>query len=411
MTSRTQPGFRGRGSQVWVVASVLLAVTISLALDAVVILGSREAPVAILANTVLYNGGAILQACVGAVIEWRRPGHRVGRLLMITGPLYAGLAVIWGTADDLASVMGPQLAEIVGGVGGVLSYAGVALMIAGLPLIFPTGTLPGPRWRPAVLALSGLFAAGLLAMATRPGTMLGTTTVNPFGIEGWPTVLQPLVDLIPIELLCLVLLGLISLIARYRGGDQVVRHQLRWFAAAVAVILLGFTGVVIEMAVRTDTGPLVSGMVANVGILLMPVAVGVAVLRYRLYDIDRLISRGLSWGLLTGILVAVYAGAVLVLQGALAGVTQGQTLAVAASTLLAAALFQPLRRRLQHVVDRRFDRAGYDAELTVTAFAARLRDQVDLASLADDIEATITGSLRPGSATLWVRPTTSGGSR
>jgi hypothetical protein len=137
----------------------------------------------------------------------------------------------------------------------------------------------------------------------------------------------------------------------------------------------------------------------------------VAVLRYRLYEIDRLISRGLSWGLLTGILVAVYAGAVLVLQGVLAAVTQGQTLAVAASTLLAAALFQPLRRRLQHVVDRRFDRAGYDAEWTAAAFAVRLRDQVDLASLERDIEATVTSSLRPGSAALWVRATTSGGAR
>jgi hypothetical protein len=408
MKRQTDAGFRARRSLLWVAASLVPAVSLSVALDAVVALGSREAPATILANIVLFNGGAILQASVGAVIEWRRPGHRVGRLLMITGPMYAGLAVLWGTVDELALVMGPQLEGIVGIAGVVLSYAGVALMIAGLPLIFPTGTLPGPRWRRLVVALSGLFAAGLLAMATRPGTMLGTTMVNPLGIEGWPPLLQPLVDAIPLGLVALVLVGLISLIARYRGGDQVVRHQLRWFASAVAVILLGFTGVVIERAVRTDTGPLVSGMVAYAGILLMPVAVGVAVLRYRLYDIDRLISRGLSWGLLTGILVAVYAGGVLVMQGALAGVTQGQTLAVAASTLLAAALFQPLRRRLQHVVDRRFDRAAYDAELTVTAFAARLRDQVDLASLERDIEATVVGSLRPGSAALWVRPTTSG---
>jgi hypothetical protein len=386
-----------------VATSIGLAVTTSLAIDAVVILGSRAAPLAMAANIALFNGGAILQACTGAVIEWRRPGHRVGRLLMVTGPVYAGLAALWSTVGELATAMGPQLEGIVGVTGGVLSYAGVALMIAGLPLIFPTGTLPSPRWRMAVGALTGLFAVGLTAMATRPGTPFGSTTVNPFGLPGWPTVLQPLVDLIPIELLALVLLGLISQIVRYRGGDQVIRHQVRWFAVAVTVILVGFIGVIVEMAVRTDGGPLLSGIVAYAGILLMPVAVGVAVLRYRLYDIDRLISRGLAWGLLTAILVGVYAAAVLVLQGALAGVTQGQTLAVAASTLLAAALFQPLRRSLQHLLDHRFDRSHYDAERTVGAFSARLRDQVDLKNVRVEIASAIEASLRPGSTAIWVR--------
>jgi len=403
MTHRTHAGSGRRGSVACVAASLALTASFTVALDAVVVLGGREAPVTILASTVLFNGGSILQAGVGAVIEWRRPGHRIGRLLMITGPLYAGLAALWGTADELAPAMGPQLGGVVGVVGAVLSYAGVGLLIAGLPLIFPTGTLPGPRWRRVALALSGLFAAGLFAMATRPGALPATTVVNPLGIQGWPSILLPLVEAVPLVLVALVLLGLVSLIARYRRGDQVIRHQIRWFAAAVGVILLGFTGVFIEQAVRTDTGPQVSGMVAYAGILLMPVAVGIAVTRYRLFEIDRLISRTIGWAVVTGVLVAVFAGLVVGLQALLEGFTQGETLAVAASTLAAFALFQPVRRRVQTVVDHRFDRARYDGERTAAAFAERLRDQVDLAGLEADIAATVGAALRPTSTGLWIR--------
>ena len=403
MTHRTHAGSGRRGSVACVAASLALTASFTVALDAVVVLGGREAPVTILASTVLFNGGSILQAGVGAVIEWRRPGHRIGRLLMITGPLYAGLAALWGTADELAPAMGPQLGGVVGVVGAVLSYAGVGLLIAGLPLIFPTGTLPGPRWRRVALALSGLFAAGLFAMATRPGALPATTVVNPLGIQGWPSILLPLVEAVPLVLVALVLLGLVSLIARYRRGDQVIRHQIRWFAAAVGVILLGFTGAFIEQAVRTDTGPLVSGMVAYAGILLMPVAVGIAVTRYRLFEIDRLISRTIGWALVTGTLLAVFGGAVIGLQALLSDVTQGETLAVAASTLVAFAIFQPVRRRVQSAVDRRFDRARYDAQRTVDTFAEHLRSEVDLGRLRSALVVTADRAVRPVGAAIWLR--------
>jgi hypothetical protein len=136
----------------------------------------------------------------------------------------------------------------------------------------------------------------------------------------------------------------------------------------------------------------------------VPIAIGVAVLRYRLYEIDRLISRGLSWAVLSGVLLAVYAGAVLLLQGVLGDVTQGETVAVAGSTLLAAALFQPLRRRTQAIVDHRFNRARYDAQRTATDFAERLRDQVDLVSLASDIAGVVDTALRPSKIGVWIRP-------
>jgi hypothetical protein len=133
------------------------------------------------------------------------------------------------------------------------------------------------------------------------------------------------------------------------------------------------------------------------------VAIGIAILRYRLYDIDRVISRGLSWALLSGLLIVVYAGAVILLQGLLGGVTQGETVAVAGSTLLAATLFQPLRRRIQSVVDHRFNRARYDAERTAIDFAERLRDEVDLAALRSDVAGVVDTALRPSRIAVWIR--------
>ena len=140
------------------------------------------------------------------------------------------------------------------------------------------------------------------------------------------------------------------------------------------------------------------------GLLLVPVSVWIAVTRYRLYEIDRLISRGLSWAVISGLLVAVYAGAILLLQTVLGDVIGGQTLAVAGSTLLAAALFQPLRRRVQTAVDHRFNRARYDAERTTTDFAERLRDEVDVDHLRTALAATASGAVHPTGVGVWLRP-------
>jgi hypothetical protein len=134
----------------------------------------------------------------------------------------------------------------------------------------------------------------------------------------------------------------------------------------------------------------------------MPLAIGVAILRYRLYDIDRIVSRTLSWALISAVLLAVFGAVVVGLQAALTDVTQGETLAVAASTLVAFALFQPLRRRVQGAVDRRFDRARYDAERTAAAFAERLRDEVDLATLTGELQATVAAAVRPREAAVWL---------
>ena len=192
------------------------------------------------------------------------------------------------------------------------------------------------------------------------------------------------------------------MITRYRRGDRIVRLQIRWFVTAVALVPLSGVAILIEVALRRRRGAgsdapngLIIVLVSYAVVLALPIAIGIAVTRYRLYEIDRLISRTIGWALVTGVLGAVFVVTVVGLQAILDQVMQGETLAVAASTLVAFALFQPVRRRVQTAVDHRFDRARYDGERTAAAFAERRRDQVDLAELEADIAGTVGSALRP----------------
>jgi hypothetical protein len=399
MTRRLRPL-----SILMIAASLTASVAISLAMDIVLVRFSTAVPTAILASAVLFNATCVVQSVVGGIIEWRRPGHAIGRLLMLSGPLYAFLGAGWLGAAPLKPLLDPQLYRAVNWAGALLSYPGIALVVGWVPLLFPTGNLPGPRWRIPVAALVILSGIGLVAWSVRPGPLFnGIDPVSPIAIDGWPTILQPFVDAITVELLALFALAMAALFTRYRRGDRTERLQIRWLVGALALTTAGFVGVAVESVIRTDDGPLVSAVVSYAGILAMPIAIGIAITRYRLYEIDRLISRTIGWAVVTGMLVAVFAGGVLALEALLAGFTQGQTLAVAASTLVAFALFQPVRRRVQTAVDRRFDRARYDGERTAAAFGERLREQVDLADLEADIAGTIGLALRPSSTRIWIR--------
>ncbi|HEX2756298.1 MAG TPA: hypothetical protein VHM48_12590 [Candidatus Limnocylindrales bacterium] len=398
----------GKLSVLMIVTSIGASIAISVAMD-VVLLRYKVGATPDVFVGVLFNGTCILQSVVGAIIEWRRPGHTIGRLLMLSGPLYALLAVVWLTADTLESFVDPQLYRVVTWGGTLLSYPGMALIAGWVPLLFPTGTLPGPRWRIPVGLLVVLSSIGLVASAVPVWTISGRVRGSPIVFDAWPPYLQPFVDAIPLELMALIALAIAGLITRYRRGDRIERLQIRWFGAAVAVLGVGFGGVLVEMAVRTGDGPLVSALIPYAGILAMPIAIGIAVTRYRLYEIDRLISRTIGWAVVTGILGAVFAATIVGLQTILADVTQAQTLSVAASTLVAFVLFQPLRRRVQSVVDHRFNRARYDAERTAAAFAERQRDQVDIAGLKVDIAGTIDSALSPRTVGIWIRPSGRGG--
>jgi hypothetical protein len=394
----------GLFSILMITASIVASVAISLAMDVILLAYSRAAPAEILIGAALFNGTVILQSTVGGIIEWQRPGHTIGRLLMLSGPLYALLSAGWLTAETLQPLVDPGVYQVVNWAGSVLSWPGVALIIGWIPLLFPTGSLPGPRWRITAGILVVVSGIGLVALAVRPGPLNDSSGLgSPIPIEGWPSFLQVFVDAIPLELLALVVLAVAALIVRYRREDRVERLQIRWFVAAVALCGLGIAATAVQAAVRTEEGPLLMALVLYAGILAMPIAIGIAVTRYRLYEIDRLISRTIGWAVVTGVLVAVFTGLVVGLQALLEGFTQGETLAVAASTLAAFALFQPVRRRVQTVVDHRFDRARYDGERTAAAFAERLRVQVDLAGLEADIAATVGAALRPTSTGLWIR--------
>jgi hypothetical protein len=406
MTVLAAPRRPGALSILMIVTSMATSLAISVVMDLVLLRATTIAPAYLLVDAALFNTTCVLQSLVGGLIEWRRPGHTIGRLLMLSGPAYGFVSTVWTTADTLQTLIDPQQYRVISWAVLLLSYPVIAIMAGWVPLLFPTGSLPGPRWRGPIALLIVLSGIGLAGSATRPGQFAGSEIVNPFGIAGWPGVLQPFVDVIPLEMVVLLAFGAAAVITRYRRGDRIERLQIRWLASAVAICAVGFAATVLSFSFGNDNPPITlsTTLIAYAGILLMPVAIGIAILRYRLFEIDRIISRTIGWTVVTGILGAVFAGTIVGLQAILADVTQAQTLSVAASTLVAFVLFQPVRRRVQSAVDHRFNRARYDAEQTAAAFAERQRDQVNLAGLKVDIAGTINSALSPRTVGVWIRP-------
>ena len=321
---------------------------------------------------------ASLYGVVGAVIATRQPRNLVGWMLWLGGTALA-LAMAGSIVTRTAS---PGTSPIIGlliAIGGPMLTVGLYLIVVFIPLYFPDGSLPSARWRYVTwYAMAGL---GLSVV----GKLL------PFGLPA-----QALDDVISIVTLTAIVAALLAMVLHFRRGDRVRRQQVKWVAAMAAVTAIGFgSSFVIE------DGP--GWAIGLIGMALLPVSIGIAVLRYRLFEIDRIISRTLSWALVTGCLVAAFVALVIGLTAVLGEVAGGSTFAVAGSTLVVFALFQPLRARVQRTVDRRFDRARYDAERTVTAFATRLRDDVDLASVQGDLLGVVVGSLQPASVAIWTR--------
>ena len=378
MTQRATPHRLGRLSFALIAASITASAAVSVAMDVVFVRFSTDSPALIVAGVVLFNGTAIMLSLVGGIIEWRRPGHAIGRLMMLAGPMYAIASAGWTTINLLQPLIDPMAYQVFSWTVLLLSWSGMALIIGWIPLLFPTGHLPGPRWRAARRPHPGPAGCRpVRAWRSDPESSLGGSGyVNPFGVDWWPVILQPFVDAIPLAVLASLVLGVAGVITRYRRGDRIVRLQIRWFVTAVALLPLSGVAILIEVALRSAGGAgadapnaLITVPVSYAVVLALPIAIGIAVTRYRLYEIDRLISRTIGWALVTGVLGAVFVVTVVGLQAILDQVMQGETLAVAASTLVAFALFQPVRRRVQTAVDHRFDRARYDGERT----ADRLR--------------------------------------
>ena len=349
-------------------------------------------------------------AMVGAILVARRPGNPIGWVLLLiaysfvgtTTPSNLDVAALQAGTVPLDQAIGAWVVGWSGHVG----YAG----FFALAVLFPTGRLPNGPGRMAAAAGLGVYVATGAIAAVAPKLQLtvgGATSVTvPNPIVRHPA-LEPL-SAVPVELLILVPVGLCvvgigSMVVRYRRSTGIARLQFRWLGAALTFAVLALAG---ALATLAAFGPGIGEVVwipAMVAYPAVPAAVGIAVLRYRLYDIDRLISRTLAYALVTATLVLLFVAGNLMVQSALVDVTQANTIAVAASTLLILGLAQPLRRRIQRLVDLRFDRSRIDAEQTVRAFADRQRDQVDMTALLADLRGTAVASVRPESMAVWLR--------
>ena len=366
---------------------------------------------ALFALDALLLGLAVLaMATAGTVLAIRVRANAVGWLLVVSASVLGLEFLAVGYAQQSASVAGgswPGTAVAAWLYSSLLSVP-VVIMVFTIPLIYPDGRLLSPRWR-WLVALLVLSFVQTLAEAFRPGLIADTNVENPFAIAA----LMPLLDAIDAPVFGILAVPLFigpiaSVVIRFRRGTPAERAQLKWLIAATTAAVFAWSVVAVGEATGSTvlrTAGWYGGLLAFVG---LPLAIGIAVLRYRLYEIDRIISRTIAWAVVTGVLVAVFFGVVVALQAALIGLTQGETVAVAASTLVAAALFQPLRRRVQRVVDRRFDRATYDAQRTVATFAERLRDEVALDAVVADLEQTVADSIRPVTFALWLRPASGG---
>jgi hypothetical protein len=340
-------------------------------------------------------------ATIGLVLGLRRPANPIGWLYAASGLLWALVIpfapfvpwVVGLVRDQRPLPLALQLTVV---AGGLIWAPAVALGITLPFLLLPDGRLRSRRWRPVVAAVVVGVAVFVVGGSLTPGQQWTDPIPidNPLGLGGLPGRVAEAVTLAGLALYALGLLAaLVCVVLRFRAARGVQRQQLRWVAAGAAVAVL----VLLPLSGQQD----LPGFVEPLALLCVPASVAVAVLRYRLWELDRLVSRTVTYALVTGLLVLPY---LLILPAATRLAAGAGSLAVAAATLAAAAVFQPLRRRVQDAVDRRFNRRRYDAARTVEAFAARLRDQLDLDALAAELLAVVDQTVAPTTASLWLRP-------
>jgi hypothetical protein len=344
---------------------------------------------------------------VGFVVAWRKSRNPLGWCLL-------GLTVSGALSEDgsLYAIAGYRIRHGTLPLGWVAMLAqpawAITIVLIGLTvLIFPDGTLPAARLRWVLwlyLALGLVWMGSAYALTINAivrhdirvdsgGNLLALD--NGAASPGWWNALQ---NVLLVALALSMLVSLAAQVASYRRSSGERRQQLKWLLGGFAA---GLAGLVLGITLRGSGLWGVVGHVAILAVFAVPVSMGVAILKYRLYDIDRVLSRTLAYAIVTGLLIGVYAGLVLLTQQVL---RFSSPVAVAASTLTAAALFNPVRRRVQHAVDRRFNRARYDADQTVAAFAARLQDAVDLDAVRDDLAGVVQGALEPAHLALWTAP-------
>jgi len=347
--------------------------------------------------------GALSASVAGAVLASRRPRHPVGWLLLAFGVGSEALVAAadaygrYGVLARTGSLPGATYVAMFSSVSFVPSLGVVCFIL----LLTPTGSLPSRRWRPlAWLTAATAFVFGvtwLFGSPTVDPEPPWEATANPFFVPGLGS-LFGLAGIAAQASGLLLLAAAVSLVVRYRRAGGVERQQLRWLTAAAALAPVAVALVVAGIVTGREA---LANWAAGLYLSLLPATIAAAIARYRLYDLDRIISRTVAYGLLTLLLGLGYAVVTLGL-GQLLG-ERGNSLVVAGTTLAVAAAFQPARRRVQGAVDRRFDRRRYDAALTIAAFSTRLRDQVDLDTLAGELVGVVERTMQPTATTLWLR--------
>jgi len=350
---------------------------------------------------------------VGLLIVLRQPRNAIGWVMV-------GIGVCLVASDLLRSYAQFGLSARPGPLAGArlalaleqhLWIAAIGLPGTFLILLFPDGRLPTPRWRPWAYFCAFALVLCYTALSSLPGsfTESGYPDVrNPLGIDALAPISSAVVSfvvLIPIAMVgCAV-----ALVRRFRRSRGLARVQLKWLTAASALVAATYLSLIVLHFLYGDPDPswlTVLGTVGILGFVLIPVAIGIAILRHRLYDIDLIVNRTLVYGASTVTLTCAYFLLVAILQGLLSPLAGQSDLAVAGSTLVVAAIFRPVRRRIQTFVDRRFYRSKFDAQATLDRFSTRLREEVDLVALSDDLLTVVDETMKPASSSLWLQPST-----
>jgi hypothetical protein len=352
---------------------------------------------------------AVLYPTVGAIVASRRPENPVGWLLCLYG---LAISISYFCAEYAIYVLLAEPNSLPAGEAMVWIVSWVLPIINGLTvfyiLLFPTGRLPGRRWRWLGWLTVAFVVVGVILAAFSSGALLGILgpIQNPLGIEGFSNAYYKAVLFIMAPLLTAA--AALAVFIRLRRAIGVERQQIKWFAyAAVATVSATILAYIIPGVIDTPLWFERVGFALNIAFIpAIPIAIGIAILRYRLYEIDTLINRTLVYGSLTVTLALIYFGGVTATQTifrALTGQQEQPQLLIVASTLVIAALFNPLRRRIQSFIDRRFYRSKYDARKTLEAFSAKLRDETDLDALRDDLVGVVRGTMQPAHVSLWLR--------
>ncbi len=355
---------------------------------------------------------------VGALIASRRPENPIGWICLVAGLFWMNIAMGEGwNAYELATTGTVTSSVTLDALTYWLWVPPVGLLGVYMILLFPDGRVPSRRWRPFAWFAGAVMVLICVGFVFVPGPMEGHPGLrNPFGLEWLAWIRNVQVFIVLLLPLC-VLVSALSLVLRYRRSSGEVREQIKWLAFAASVVGFVYFGSLLAQILfapeslenNAGSSPLWVTILNNLLLISyagVPVAVGIAILRHRLYDIEIIINRVLVYGSLTATLVVIYAVSVVSFQYAFRALTgQGSQLVVVASTLTIAALFGPLRRRVQALIDKRFYRRKYDAAKTLEAFSTKLRDETDLDRLGEELVSVVRNSMQPAHASLWLRDT------